>query len=419
MGRVSFGEPVNSGATPLPTSEVIGPAREISFAEIVCPDGGPIEESDFSRHFCVKQMLHIAQDDRTRFGHLFTWQRINDLLSLGILEEWRIRVTRDGRDVPTPFYRTTDGQVGLVNSRKLHDLVDQNASVGINSVQFLSPPILRLATQIEIALGQKVWVNCYMTFGSGGAFAIHFDAHDVIVLQLQGSKRWFLYDEPEPAPLETTPKLKPAPPRDVIFETDLQAGDVLYVPRGTYHRAEVTGPFSVHLTFGIHAFKGIKFIDAIRSAAEKEKFFREDVLMVAGPEAFAEQERALKSRLCEVINHSSLLKFVEEWQLTREPVYRFRLGPQGELDEQTMLAPLLRSRNAWRDSVAKKGKEPSVAGERIIRSLIERNSATLGELKAELGGVLDEDTLQSTLEELLNDGWIEVVRNFGGDTSDG
>jgi hypothetical protein len=141
--------------------------------------------------------------------------------------------------------------------------------------------------------------------------------------------------------------------------------------------------------------------------------------MVAGPEAFAEQERALKSRLCEVINHSSLLKFVEEWQLTREPVYRFHLGPQRELDEQTMLAPLLRSRNAWRDSVAKKGKEPSVAGERIISSLIERNSATLGELKAELGGVLDEDTLQSTLEELLNDGWIEVVRNFGGDTSDG
>ena len=90
---------------------------------------------------------------------------------------------------------------------------------------------------MEIALGQKVWVNCYMTFGAGGAFAMHFDAHDVIVLQLQGSKHWFLYDEPEPAPLEDTPKLKPAPPREVAFETDLNAGDVLYVPRGTYHRS--------------------------------------------------------------------------------------------------------------------------------------------------------------------------------------
>ena len=73
----------------------------------------------------------------------------------------------------------------------------------------------------------------------------------------------------EPAPLETTPKLKPAPPREVVFEKVLQSGDVLYVPRGTYHRAAVTDTDSVHLTFGIHAFKGLRFIDGIRKAAEK------------------------------------------------------------------------------------------------------------------------------------------------------
>ena len=38
------------------------------------------------------------------------------------------------------------------------------------------------------------------------------------------------------------------------------------------------------------------------------------------------------------------------------------------------------------------------------------NLATVGELKAELGGVLDEDTVKSTLAELFDDCWIEVVR---------
>ena len=319
-------------------------------------------------------------------------------------------MTRDGRDVPTPLYRTKDGQIDLVDAKKLHDLVKQNVSVALNSVQFLSPPILRLATQIEIALGQKVWVNCYMTFGAGGAFAMHFDAHDTLVLQLQGSKHWFIYDEPEPAPLETTPKLKPAPPREVVFQTDLQAGDVLYVPRGTYHRAAVTDQDSLHLTFGIHAFKGLRFIDGIRSAAEKDRLFREDVLMLGGPEAFSEQERVLKARLCEMINESSMLEFVEEWQLRRVPVFRFHLGSEEELDDHTLLAPLLRSRQAWRDSVEKKGKEPSAAGEAIIEALIEKNFATVSELKAELVDVLDEDTLKSTLAELVDDCWIEVVR---------
>ncbi|HZU51932.1 MAG TPA: cupin domain-containing protein [Sphingomicrobium sp.] len=413
MGKVSFDQ-INSlgGATPVPASEFFPPAREISFAEIICPDGGSIEDSDFARHFREKKMLHIAQDDRTRFEHLLTWEMINDLLSLNMMEERGIRITRDGRDVPTTLYRTKAREAwgNFVDSRKLHDLVKQNASIAINSIQFLSPPIRRLANQVEIALGQEVWVNCYMTFGGGGAFAMHFDPHDVIVLQLQGSKHWFLYEDPEPAPLENAPQPKPPAPREVAFETNLQAGDVLFVPRGTYHRAAVTDSDSLHLTIGIHTFKGVKFIDFVRSAAEKERFFREDVSMLGGPEDFAEQERLLKARLCELVNQSSLSKFVEEWQLGRQPVFRFHLGPNHELDDDTMLAPLLRSRQAWAASVNKKGKEPSPASERIVESLIERNSATIGELKAEFAGVLDEDTIKSTLAELLDDCWIEVVR---------
>ena len=418
MGKVSFGELVNSGATPLVQSEYTGAAKEISFAEIVCPEGGSIEESEFARHFCAKQMLHIAQDDRRRFEHLFSWRTINDVLSLNALPEPEIRVTRDGREIPPKLYRTTDGRSDLVDARKLHDLIKQNASVAINFVQFLSPPVRRLANQMELALGQKVWVNCYMTFGAGGAFAMHFDAHDVIVLQLQGSKHWFLYEEPEPAPLESTPKGKPAP-REVAFETNLQSGDVLYVPRGTYHRAAVTDTDSVHLTFGIRSFLGLKFIDAIRSAAEEDRLFREDVLTLAKPQAFAEQERILKARLCEMINESSLMEAVEEWQLGRVPVYRFHLGPREELDDNATVAPLLRSRNAWRNSQHKKAKEPSVAGETIIQFLIERNLASVGELKAELGAVLDEDTIKSTLAELLDECWIEVVRNSNGGWGDG
>ena len=130
-----------------------------------------------------------------------------------------------------------------------------------------------------------------------------------------GSKHWFIYEEPAVAPIEYAKKLK-AEPREVVFETVLQAGDVLYVPRGTYHRAAVTDTDSVHLTFGIHTFKGLKFIDRIRSEAEQEVLFREDILPLRGPEAIAEQERILKSRLCEIINSHSLLDDVDEWQRT-------------------------------------------------------------------------------------------------------
>src|SRR5690242_3897750 len=191
MGKVQFGELVNSGATPLSTSGSDAANRELSFAEIVCPEGGPIEDSEFVKCFCDKQMLHIAQDDRKRFEYLLSWQTINELLSQNLLGQKLLRVARDGRDLPPSLYRKDDGDIDAVDSRKLHDLLKQNASVALNAVQYYCPPVRRLATQMEVALGQRLNVNAYMTFGPGGAFQMHYDAHDVFVLQVHGSKHWF------------------------------------------------------------------------------------------------------------------------------------------------------------------------------------------------------------------------------------
>ena len=61
-------------------------------------------------------------------------------------------------------------------------------------------------------------------------------------------------------------------------------------------------------------------------------------------------------------------------------------------------------------TLSRKEKEPSAAGETIIEALTAKNFATVGELRADLAAVLDEDTVKSTLAELLNDCWIEVIR---------
>ena len=152
---VSFGELVNSGAEPLRTSEFIAPAKEISFAEIVCAEGGSIENSEFAKHFCAKQMLTLPSCYRTRFEHLLTWEKINELLSLNVFEEPAMRVTRDGRDVPPSLYRGSDGQVELVSSAKLHDLVKQNASVALNWIQISLRPSVGSPIRSKLRSGRK------------------------------------------------------------------------------------------------------------------------------------------------------------------------------------------------------------------------------------------------------------------------
>jgi hypothetical protein len=77
-----------------------------------------------------------------------------------------------------------------------------------------------------------------------------------LVLQIQGSKTWHLYvgadrqareiqrDTDKAIALESLPV-----PTDLLLE----AGDVLYVPRGRVHAAETHSDTSIHLTVGIHA----------------------------------------------------------------------------------------------------------------------------------------------------------------------
>lgn len=387
--------------------------REISFSELVNSPGGTnsVEGSEFMKHFCAKEVLHIAQDDRTRFEHLLSWDKINEILSLNLLNRERLRITRDGRDIPPAFYRNEESQRDPIVASKLQELLKQNASVVLNRVQDLSPPVRRMALQMEVALNQKLNVNGYATFGAGGAFSMHYDSHDVLVMQIYGTKHWFIYDDPEPSPTdEEKKKAKKPAPRNVAFETILQAGDALYVPRGTYHRAQVTDTDSVHLTFGIHTPKGVDFIDWIRPKLQQERIFREDILTVCGSDAVLQQEKAIKERLCEIINEASLSQFLEKWERSRNPIDKFRLGPSAEIDDGTMLTPLLRYPGAWQRALKEKGQEPSEAGERILESLLEKRFATLSELKTDLGRVLDEDTLKSTVAELVDGCWIEVVR---------
>ena len=387
--------------------------REISFSDLVNSPGGAnsVEQSDFVKHFCTKEILHLAQDDRARFEHLLSWDTINQILSLNLLDRKRLRITRDGRDIPPALYRNEESDRDPVVASKLHDLLRQNASVVMNGVQFLSPPVQRMALQIENALNQKVNVNGYMTFGRGGAFAVHYDPHDVLVMQVYGTKHWFIYDDPEPSPTdEEKKKAKKPGEKNVVFETVLQAGDALYVPRGTYHRAEVTDTDSVHLTFGIHTPKGRDFFDWIRSELMTDVLFREDILTIRGPEAVAEQERAIKARLCEVISGASLSDYLDHFQRSRKPVDQFRLGPSTSIDDQTVLTPLLRYREAWEQSVRKKGQEPAPAGQRILDLLLEKQVASVADLKSELDGELDQDTLKSTIAQLVDDCWVDVVR---------
>ncbi|MCU1685212.1 MAG: myc induced nuclear antigen [Amycolatopsis sp.] len=104
---------------------------------------------------------------------------------------------------------------------------------------------------------ELVQVNTYLTTGDAAGFNLHWDDHDVIVVQLGGEKTWEVRGASRTAPMYRDVERNNEPPSDIVWSGTMKTGDVMHIPRGYWHqatRAERGAGFSLHATFGFVAF---------------------------------------------------------------------------------------------------------------------------------------------------------------------
>ncbi|BAX94560.1 hypothetical protein MSG_04445 [Mycobacterium shigaense] len=174
-----------------------------------------------------------------------------------LLESYRhepsgVRLVR-GRDVKVgpDCYRLIDGSLDVDGVR--NDFAN-GYTIVLDGVGRHVRAIASLSHSIEVELNFPVKVNVYITPPASQGLPPHYDSHDVLVLQVLGFKEWHLYDRVVVPPREIQRnKYKVVAIEDLLPPTDLRldAGDVLYLPRGRYHAAETTSEPSMHLTVAI------------------------------------------------------------------------------------------------------------------------------------------------------------------------
>jgi len=127
-------------------------------------------------------------------------------------------------------------------------------TIVLESVHRYVRPLAALLHSIEIELNYATQVNAYITRPESQGFVCHYDEHDVLILQIRGSKKWHLYDGADVTPHQMT-RHDPVDSTALPSPTDvrLETGDLLYIPRGRVHAAEATSDVSVHLTLGLRA----------------------------------------------------------------------------------------------------------------------------------------------------------------------
>lgn len=217
-------------------------------------DFGMDREAFRSDFFERGPLLRRGCFDASRFG----WSLIDRALDIQDPSRESLKVMHGGRLDPSNYVEEYS-DVGLRRRRILKDrlyrLVDEGATVVLNRIELVSLPVRDICMEIGRFIGAQATANAYASLGKEPATSVHWDTHDVFVVQLGGRKRWRLYEPTHPLPISSQESHdhKEEVPKEPILDEVLEAGDTLYVPRGWWHRVEpVEGSDTLHLAVGIH-----------------------------------------------------------------------------------------------------------------------------------------------------------------------
>ena len=237
---------------------------------------------------------------------LLTWSALNQLLSTHQLVAPQLRLFRDGTQVPVARYTRSDGMQGAGDHQvllpdALYRELRGGASMVLDSIDQLHPPIAAAADDLMRLVHELVQVNLYLVWGENQGFNTHWDDHDTVIVQLAGSKHWTVHGPGRPFPMKVDTDHDHGPPDTVVWQGTLNPGDVIHVPRGWWHAVKGTGEMSMHLTFGFTRRTGIDWARWVVEQLYDEELFRQDLPRFAGPEQRREHEDELVRTLAKAL----------------------------------------------------------------------------------------------------------------------
>lgn len=234
----------------------------------------PFDKELFSKDYWGKQFLHIKRDSPNYYCSLLTMDKLDEILDHSRPKGWSLRVVKNQIPINPSKYENEDGSINL---NKIYAAYADGHTVVIHEVQRFWKPIQRLCQSLQQEFNFKTIGELFLTPKNQKALSPHYDSHDVFVVQLQGSKNWTLYDEEYKTPIVNS--FQPIFDRDNLKnkrEITLNAGEVLFIPRGVPHEAVTADQSSLHLSIGVHPAQWIDLLTmSVTQIAQNDVEFRE------------------------------------------------------------------------------------------------------------------------------------------------
>ncbi|EDQ89400.1 uncharacterized protein MONBRDRAFT_25525 [Monosiga brevicollis MX1] len=211
----------------------------------------PIDLKTFFSEYWETKPLLIRRKNRQRFKGLFSSQQLDDVI--------RSNYIKYGVNIDMARYsdgvRTTENPEGRVHANTMWALYEDGCSIRMLNPQTYAKPVWQLISTLQEYFQCMVGCNTYLTPPGAQGFAPHYDDIEALILQLEGSKRWRLYNNPtgERLPRTSSRNFDQSELSEPILDVVLQPGDFLYFPRGMAHQAVSTpDEHSLHITLSTY-----------------------------------------------------------------------------------------------------------------------------------------------------------------------
>ncbi|MEO6192585.1 MAG: cupin domain-containing protein [Thermoanaerobaculia bacterium] len=274
----------------------VQPQASLSLEDLI----SPTTLDDFFSRTWEKSLLILRRNDPTYYNSLMTLADFDRCLQAALDSPTKMLqvVAPPGSNRKSQLTAAAD----IPRDRLYEDYLSGNTLRLIGAEKYWPPIDILLASMRESFAGQ-VGANVFLTPPGSQGFSLHFDPVDSFIVQLAGSKRWHIWEptylQPMAIPIseryldkiiEKCEEDKLTPCEEVLLE----AGDVMYMPRGFYHKAIAQDELSLHITLYI---RPLYWLDFFRRALELAGI--EDLdLRATLPPHFA-QDPALRKSMAE------------------------------------------------------------------------------------------------------------------------
>ncbi|XP_011505561.1 PREDICTED: bifunctional lysine-specific demethylase and histidyl-hydroxylase NO66 [Ceratosolen solmsi marchali] len=241
----------------------------------------PLKKDEFFNKNWEKLPVHITRNKLKYYKSLMSTPMLDQILRDNyVLFSKNLDITCFENDM-----RETHNPVGRALPSVVWDYFTNGCSVRLLNPHTYIPKLHALNSILQEYFNSFVGANSYLTPPNSQGFAPHYDDIEAFVLQIEGKKRWRLYkprSSNEFLPRYSSSNLSEKDIGKPILDTIVNAGDLLYFPRGTIHQADTFGfdSHSLHITLSFYQknswgdFLEKLIPQALNSAIENDFRFR-------------------------------------------------------------------------------------------------------------------------------------------------